>query len=454
MIDEILKVLEKYSSSSEIKFMDIRMESIEYTELTIENGKVENLENNGERGVGVRVLINGWGFASTNDLTKIEEIVKTAIKMAKVSRISTSVYTRDPIEDNVEVKQGIKLKDIDLEEKVKLGVEVNNMLKRENIKTRKFSYSDIIVKKLYLSSEGSIIESTVPRVYLSISSVAKFSGKMQTYWKSFGGTGGWEIVEKIDFEHWANFVSKKAVSLLSARSPPSGEMQVIMDPELAGVFIHEALGHASEADAVKQEESILAGMLGKRIAVEELTVVDDPTLPGKFGSYIYDDEGIPGKRVEIIRDGVLVNYLNDRETSSLLNLEPNGHGRAQSYSHVPLVRMSNTYIEPGDWRFEEILDEVKFGVYMIGDKGGQVDVASGNFMFAAKEGYLVENGEIKGHLRDVALSGNILSALREIKAIGNDLKIEFPGFCGKGQWVPVDDGGPHVLTKAIVGGLE
>jgi len=180
--------------------------------------------------------------------------------------------------------------------------------------------------------------------------------------------------------------------------------------------------------------------------------VDDPTLPGKFGSYAYDDEGLPGKRVEIIKNGVLNEYLNDRETAALLGLVPNGHGRAQSYAHQPLVRMSNTYVEAGTWEPEEIFEEVRHGLYMIGDKGGEVDVATGTFTFGAKEGYIVENGELKVHLRDVSLSGNLLEVLRSIKAIGRDVRIQFPGYCGKGQWVPVDDGGPHVLTEALVGG--
>jgi len=182
-------------------------------------------------------------------------------------------------------------------------------------------------------------------------------------------------------------------------------------------------------------------------------VVDDPTLPGKFGSYIYDDEGIKARKVEIIKDGILKEYLLDRETAAFFGLEPNGHGRAQSYNYQPLVRMSNTYIEPRDWSFEEMLEEVKNGLYLIGDKGGQVDIANGTFMFGAKEGYIIENGEIKTPIRDVALSGKILDVLKNIRAIGNDLKIEFPGYCGKGQWVSVDDGGPHILTRALVGGL-
>ncbi|HDH45420.1 MAG TPA: TldD/PmbA family protein, partial [Thermococcus sp.] len=330
---------------------------------------------------------------------------------------------------------------------------LDSLLKGDILPNRKIVYGDGIKEQLYFNSLGSEIKTITPRVRLSFSVTAKKNGDMQTYWKIFGGTAGWEIIEKMDLEHWTSFVKEKAKNLLNASLPPSGEFDVIVDPELAGVFIHEALGHAAEGDAVKNGESIFEDKLGEKIAVEELTVVDDPTLEGKFGSYLYDDEGVKSKRVEIIKNGVLNEYLLDREAAAFFNLEPNGHGRAQNYNYQPLVRMSNTYIEPRGWKFEEMLEEVKNGLYLIGDKGGQVDIANGTFMFGAKEGYIIENGELTKPIRDVALSGKILEVLKNIMAIGRDLKIEFPGYCGKGQWVSVDDGGPHILTRALVGGL-
>ncbi|ASJ15916.1 TLDD - like protein [Thermococcus chitonophagus] len=453
-IEKMLRLIQEYSEKYGAKFIDVRIEETQFVSIAVENGKVEEFEANQDFSIGVRALINGWGFSSTTDARNFEETLKVAIKLAKVSRADTSVYTADPVHDSVRIKEKIPISDVSLEEKLEFSLSVNKMLEEENIKTRKTFYSDSIVRKVYLSSEGSLIETVTPRVMVGISVIAKSNGIMQNYWKYFGGTQGWELINSVDFGYWTDRVVKKARELLSAKSPPSGKLPVIMDPELTGVFIHEALGHAVEADSVKSGESILAGMLGKKIAVDTLTVIDDPTIPGKFGSYVYDDEGIRGRKVEIIKDGVLMNYLNDRETSAVLGLEPNGHGRAQNASHVPLVRMSNTYVAPSDWTFEEMLEEVKFGVYMIGDKGGQVDITNGSFMFGAKEGYIIRNGEIVEMVRDVALSGSILETLKAIKAIGNDLRVEFPGFCGKGQWVPVDDGGPHVLTEAVVGGLE
>ena len=453
-MENIVRKAEELARRYGISYYEIRVTRVTASHLTMANGQLDELSLNTEIGIGVRAFNGAWGFSSANDMSRAEEAIETAMKIARLSKGSSKIHTGDPITDRAEIKAKRPFTEIDVEEKLALVKETDSLLKGEKIANRSVYYGDGVKRQLYINSLGSEIETVVPRIRFGFSVTAKENGEMQTYWKSFGGTTGWELVEGIDLPHWAEFVKEKALSLLRAQAPPSGTFDVVIDPELTGVFIHEALGHAVEADSVKNGDSILAGKLGERIAVDDLTVVDDPTLPGKFGSYVYDDEGIKAKRVELIKDGILVNYLNDRETSALLGLEPNGHGRAQGYAYQPLVRMGNTYVEPGDWSFEEMLGEVKNGLYMIGDKGGQVDTAGGTFTFGAKEGYIIENGEIKAQVRDVALSGKILDVLKNIRAIGDDTRIEFPGYCGKGQVVPVDDGGPHVLTRALVGGMR
>ncbi|AMQ18474.1 TldD/PmbA family protein [Thermococcus peptonophilus] len=453
-VERLMRSAEELARKHGVDYYEIRISRVVMTEVSMSNGQLRGLSSNSETGIGARAFNGAWGFSSANDFGRFERAIETAMKIAKLSQGDSKIYTGDPVVDDAEMPVKKPFSEINIEDKVALVKEADSMLTGEKIVNRNVSYRDTIVETFYFNSLGSEIRTVVPRIRFGFSVTAKESGEMQQYWKSFGGTLGWEMVEGIDFSYWTSTVVEKAKELLKASSPPSGEFPVIADPELTGLFIHEALGHAVEADLVKNGDSILAGKLGQRIAVDELTVVDDPTLPGKFGSYIYDDEGIRAKRVEIIRDGVLVNYLNDRETAQYFDLEPNGHGRAQSYAHQPLVRMGNTYVEAGDWSFEEMLEEVKYGLYMIGDKGGQVDTANGTFTFGAKEGYIIENGELREMVRDVALSGKILDVLRGIRAIGRDVRIEYPGYCGKGQTVPVDDGGPHILTKALVGGLR
>lgn len=453
-MEKILRKTEEIAGKYGIEYFEIRIARVRAISISVQNGQLEEISDNFETGIGVRAFKNGWGFSSANDLSRAEKVIETAMKIARLSKGPSKIHTGDPVVDRAEMLGRVSLEDVDIEEKLKLAEETNRLLSGEAIKNRGTTYGEGVKEVTYMNSLGSEITSRVSRVRLSISATAMGNGRVQDYWKSFGGTGGWEIIEGIDIAKWTDFVFEKARALLKAEAPPSGEFDVVMDPELTGVFIHEAVGHAAEADAVKNGESIFAGKLGERVGAEELTVVDDPTLPGKFGSYVYDDEGIPGRRVEIIKNGVLNAYLTDRETSAILGLEPNGHGRAQSYAHQPLVRMSNTYVEAGTWKPEEMFEEVKRGLYMIGDKGGEVDVATGTFTFGAREGYVIENGEIKAHVRDVALSGNLLEVLKNIRAIGRDVEVSFPGYCGKGQWVPVDDGGPHVLTRALVGGMR
>ncbi|ASJ02125.1 TLDD - like protein [Thermococcus profundus] len=454
MEERILKMAEKAAAKHGVEYFEIRIARVSAVSVSMQNGQLEGLSSDLERGISVRAFKNGWGFSSANDLSRAEKVIETAMKIAKLSKGNSGIYKGDPVEDRAELAGRIKLEDVDLEEKLKLVKEADKLLQGEKIKNRGTSYGEGTKEVLYLNSVGSEIRTLTSRVRLRLTATAMENGSMQEYWKAFGGTGGWEIIERVDVEEWTDFVSRKARELLKAEAPPSGEFDVIMDPELTGVFIHEAVGHAAEADAIKNGESIFIGKLGERVGIDELTVVDDPTLPEKFGSYTYDDEGIKGRRVEIIKKGILSEYMTDRETAAVLGLEPNGHGRAQSYAHQPLVRMSNTYVEAGSWKPEEMFEEVKHGLYMIGDKGGEVDVASGTFTFGAREGYIIENGEIKTHVKDVSLSGNLLEVLRNIRAVGRDVEVSFPGYCGKGQWVPVDDGGPHVLTRAVVGGLR
>ncbi len=274
--------------------------------------------------------------------------------------------------------------------------------------------------------------------------------------ESVGAVGGFEVIEEENPEVVGVKAADKAVRLLDAKLPPAGKIPVIMDQKLTGVFMHEALGHAAEADHVLYGESILRGKLGEEIAYEGLTVADDPTIENSHGYYRYDDEGARSRRTEIIKNGVLVSYLHTRETAGRLNAMPTANARAADYSEIPLVRMSNTVIEEGDWDFEDMRADVRFGIYAKGMRGGQVDTVRGEFQFSAEEAFLIENGVPSRRLKNVSLSGRTLDVLKDIDAVGNDKKRGSIGFCGKdGQEVPVSEYAPHVRVKKIlVGGAS
>lgn len=242
-----------------------------------------------------------------------------------------------------------------------------------------------------------------------------------------------------------------ATALLDAKAAKGGRMRAVLDPELAGVFAHEAVGHASEGDLVQEGSSVLAGRTGERIGAAGLTIVDDPTLP-EFGFEPVDAEGVAVGRTELIKDGRVNAFMHSRQTLAAVGNGVAGHARA-SAGDLPLVRMSNTFIQEGDASYDEVVAECQDGILLKGSRGGQVDPGRGVFQFNAEYGYLIEGGELGAMVRDVSLSGEILGTLHAIALIGNDRKMS-QGYCGKGgQSVPVSDGSPHVfLENAMVGG--
>ncbi|NYT08171.1 MAG: TldD/PmbA family protein, partial [Methanomicrobiales archaeon] len=249
----------------------------------------------------------------------------------------------------------------------------------------------------------------------------------------------------------AREAAERALSLLDARPARGGTMRAVLDPELAGVFAHEAVGHASEADLVQEGNSVLAGKIGERIGNPVVTIVDDPSLP-EFGFEPFDAEGSATGRTEIIRKGVLAGFLHSRETLAAVGNGRAGHARAMA-GEPPLVRMSNTFIEAGESTRDEILAECGNGILLKGSRGGQVDPGRGVFQFNAEYGYLIEDGECTTMVRDVSLSGEILRTLFSIRLCGNEVRMH-QGYCGKGgQSVPVSDGAPYtLLDDAVVGG--
>jgi Predicted Zn-dependent proteases and their inactivated homologs len=274
---------------------------------------------------------------------------------------------------------------------------------------------------------------------------------MQFGHKSTGGVAGFEVLKNEDMEKFGRTAASKALRLLKAKSPPSGRFPVVMDCELTGVFIHEALGHAAEADLILQNDSILKGKLNSQIGSEKVTIIDDASMDA-FGYYPYDSEGVKTSENILVKNGILKSLLSSRETASQLGIVPSGNARS-SVGEQPIVRMSNTYLKPGNLKRSEIFEDLQEGIYLKGSRGGQVDTGKGIFQFNAAESFMIKDGEISETLRDVSLSGNILEMLMKVDGIGSDFKMGV-GFCGKaGQTVPVGDGGPHVrVTEATVGG--
>jgi TldD protein len=434
------------------EFYDIRVLQGSRTRIVLDNGKLEEIAEAPFEGAAVRALSRGaWGFVTSDNVNDLGEEIDLARRIArKIGRQEDLELARAPpgISQVVAIKKDPK--NLSLDEKVALLRDIEDAAKVNGVSSTQAVYSEMDMLLHYSNSDGLDLESRMTRMGFFISAVAHRNGVYQTDGEGRSGVGGLEIFERQDPITLAREVGETAVALLDAAAPKGGTYPVMLDQELAGVFVHEAVGHATEGDIILEGDSCLEGKLGQKIGSELVTVKDDPSLM-QNGYYPFDDEGSLAQETVLVENGILRSYLNSRETAARLGGVPR-NARAEGTDR-PIVRMSNTYIANGDWKMEEILEELGNGVYLGGSRGGQVSTGEGVFQFNAKRGYLVENGERTKLLRDVSLSGKILETLMHVKAVANDLKFN-SGRCGKaGQLVPVSDGSPHLLVeKATVGG--
>ena len=450
-LDLFEQLIEK--TISKVDYVDIRAGNGNNTSIIMKDGDVQEINTGMSLGVRIRVLNNGaWGFAYTNDISKLDEIAETSIKLSNSLKGDISLSKADIIQDKVATDVKIPLSDVSIEEKKEIMSDASKAANLDEVTSTTVSYSDAQGKEIILSSEGTNIQMNTSRVAMFLNAAATNGEIIQFGHNSIGGVKGFEAISNTDIEKFGREIGQKAVRLLNAESAPSGKFQIIADPNLTGVFIHEALGHAVEGDLILQNDSILKDNLGSKIGSDIVNIYDDASLKDGFGYYPYDVEGVKTKPNHLVENGKLISLLNSRETASKLNMQSSGNARS-IIADQPIVRMSNTYLQPGDMSFEELIEDINDGIYLKGSRGGQVDTGKGIFQFNAAEGFKIENGEISTPLRDVSLSGNILETLNNVDAIGNDFELSV-GFCGKdGQTAPVGDGGPHTrILNALVGG--
>ena len=437
-----------------VDYIDIRAGMSDNTSILMKDGNVDEINTGISLGARIRVLKNGaWGFAYTTDLSNLNEITDTAIQLSNSLTGDVELSESDVIKDKVEVDVKIPFKDISIEEKKEILKQANDAATIDKVNSTTVGYSDSEINELFMNSEGSEIQTKTSKVRMALNASATDGEIIQFGHGSLGGVKGFEAVADEDIDKFGREIGEKAVRLLDAKPAPSGKFPVIADPLLTGVLIHEALGHAVEGDLILQNDSILKGKLGEMIASDIVNIFDDASKKDGFGYYPYDVEGVKTKPNQLVKDGKLISLLNSRETASKLGMTSSGNARS-IIADKPIVRMSNTYLQPGDNTFDELIEDIPDGIYLKGSRGGQVDTGKGIFQFNAGEGYLIKNGEITTPIRDVSLSGNILETLKNIDAIGNDFELS-AGFCGKdGQTAPVGDGGPHTrILNALVGGM-
>jgi TldD protein len=405
----------------------------------------------------VRVLVNGaWGFCTFNDVRDIESYVRMALKQARMIGGGTERLAHvEPHTGHYPAVATDSPADVSLAEKEALCRGYNDLLlsASDKITTTSARYVDAVGSVLYANSEGTLVEQETAFCGVSLVAFAMDGTNVQSGHHSVGDIGGFAKCRGL--EPKCEETARKAVESLSAQKPEAGKYTIICDPHLSGVFMHEAFGHLSEADFIYEHDRLREIMkLGRRFGVEQLSIVDDASLPGLAGSYLFDSEGVPARKNYLLHQGLLTGRLHSRETAALMDEAVSGNARAISYGHPPIVRMSNTYMEPGDYDVQRMFDEVEDGIYAKAFLGGQTDMEM--FSFSSEEAFRIRKGKVAERLRDVVLTGNVFYTLEHIDAIGNDLTM-FGGLggCGKGGQSPlrVADGGPHVrIRDVIVGG--
>lgn len=435
--------------------VEIRFEERTLTRIVYRGAKLEEASLLSDSGGCVRALVDGgWGFASFSDIDALEHSAARAVIEARYSSGEQLVLPgRDPIEASVSSLPAVSVADVPLQEKKQLLDEYNDIIMSSpRIQSSHILYSDSVRTVRYAASDGSYIEQMIPDLSLRLSAVARAEDEVQQAGESVGSVGDFASITALHEE--ARGVAERAAALLDAGSLKGGEYTVVLDPVLAGVFTHEAFGHLSEADLVYRNPHMRELMvLGRRFGGRHLHIIDDATLPSLRGSYAYDDEGMPGQKTHLIREGVLEGRLHSRETAARMGEKGSGNARAISFRHSPIVRMSNTYIEPGGVSLSDMLADVGEGVYVKDWYGGQTSLEM--FTFSAGEAYMIRNGDLADMLRPVVLTGNVFTTLERIDAIGDDLNMNQGGGCGKsGQSpLPVSNGSPHIrIARCVVGG--
>jgi len=457
---EDLQFLVDHGLSRGADFVEVRYQKRSRTMASVKKGELDSATSGVLEGYGIRALKNGsWGFAVTSLLDratlfqKVEEAVRLAVSSApaKTTKSELAAAKATKMKAVTEVKDDPK--NHSLEEKIKLALELDKFIREysNEIASTWVRYDENVVEKHYVNSEGSdcYLFDVKPDLFMMV--IAKRGAVMTEVYEGVCRTGGWEIFKTKDPQAMAKTACERAVRLLSAKVAPSGMQVAVLDSELVGLLSHEAIGHTVEADLVISGTAA-TGKIGKKVASEMVTLVDDGTIPWCAGWVPFDDEGVEGKKTVVIERGVLKSYLHSRETAAKFGVEPTGNSRAWNYRDLPLIRMRATYIEAGDWSREEIIQDTKDGLLLFGSGSGQAD-SNAEFMFGVQEAYKIRKGEVGEPFRGVTISGSAYDVLKSIDAVGKDFSLELGrGHCGKMQPAKVDAGGPTVRCKMLFGG--
>lgn len=439
-------------------FAEVFVEDRRASSARLDDGKVEELTSGRERGAGIRVIRGETtGFAHTADLTEdaLREAAEAAAAATRSHDEGTHVVALERRATQPPHEVRVLPESVEKARKVELLERANDAARAEGDAVRQVSasYADSHRRILVANSDGLLASDDQVRTRFFVQCVAVGDTGMQTGMEAPGLTVGFELFDEIEPEEVARISARRALTMLRARPAPSGRLPVVLKRGAGGVLFHEACGHGLEADLVAKDSSVFRGRAGEQVASPLVTLVDDGTLAREWGASAIDDEGAPARRNVLIEKGVLTDYMWDWLRARKEGHDQSGNGRRETYQHLPMVRMTNTYLLAGEEDPDEIVRQTPYGIYCAQLGGGQVNTATGDFVFGMTEAYLIENGEITEPVRAANLIGNGPETLRLVDAVGNDFGT-WPGTCGKmGQGVPVSAGQPTLrVAELTVGG--
>ena len=442
--------------SKEVDFCETFEEESTTKVYKLLNSKLDKINYNHLKGIGIRIANNNdivYGYSNKLDDNSINNLVNNLTKNFSDNKKLDNVILNDlkVYKTNVKINHN----------------ELSDDKKKEylyNIDRIARSYSDKIVqvdasfyeydgKVTIANSSSNYVEDNRTLTRLIINIVAESNDKQTNSMKTFGLSGGYELLDTIDIEKEVTSLAESAVKKLTAKSCPSGEMPVIIGPGFGAVIFHEACGHSMEATTVALGTSVLAGKLGEKVASDKVTIIDDGTLNNYWGTTNVDDEGNQPQKNVLIENGILKGYLIDELNNRKMNMNITGSGRRENYKYAPTSRMNNTYLAPSTDKIEDMIKSIDYGIYATNMGGGSVDPVTGDFNFAVNEAYLIENGKVTDMVLGGSLIGNTLDILKNVEMVSDDLSFD-TGFCGsKSGSVPVTIGEPTIkVSKILVGG--
>lgn len=453
MFDRLREIISKASAD----YIDIRYEKMHETKIILNKREIFQLGSNSGDGFVVRVLKNGgFSFISFTRIEDAERVLKIALENAELisqnSKKKVKLAGVEVIKDAFIPSLKEDPRKISIDEKLELLKHYNEIpLKFENIITN-MQYTEVVREKYFINSEGTEIREDLVTTGIRGMLISREGNIVQNVRVGIGGSDGFYRLRNREEE--VEKKTKIVLDLLKAEPVRGGVYNIVVNPDMAGVFTHEAFGHFSEADLIEDNPSMRERMkIGAKLGNDILTIIDDPTIPNQLGFYKYDDEGIRVRKTYLLKDGVLVGRLHSRRTSSEFGEPVSGHCVAEDYRYAPIVRMGNIFIEPKDKTLKELFELLGDGLYILDAKGGQT--SGENFTFGAQYGFEVKGGKIGKMVRDINISGNLYQTLKDIVAIGNDFELSETGGCGKGQLnIRSCHGGPHILVKnVVIGGV-